>query len=128
MNLESVRSLIKNIPDNKKGEVRLESYEATCERLSALEERIGKNVKETIEKEHWPISFIDIEHIVKIKICEALEKQIPKRARIEYGYLGSKSPEAFCAICGGTLGNSYAAKSLKHCSDCGQALDWSESE
>lgn len=56
----------------------------------------------------------------------AVEKQIPKRATIKRGDKHGKVPDVYCSVCGTMLGSGYAPKWLKHCHECGQAIDWSE--
>lgn len=49
-------------------------------------------------------------------IVEALEKQIPKKPKDD-GWL-------YCPVCG----KDVCVEKPKHCSVCGQALDWSDTE
>ena len=55
----------------------------------------------------------------KEKIKIALEKQIPKKIIVEKYDIGGN--DYFCPCC------SEVSKSL-YCSNCGQALDWSDTE
>ena len=69
----------------------------------------GLNIKGTPE-------LLEQAKQIENTIIEALEKQIPKkRADGWYG----KNTE--CPIC-------HIVASNKHCPNCGQALDWSDSE
>lgn len=77
--------------------------------------------------------FLDIEKVVKngfeqameqyksitgVTLKEAAEKQMPKKPNIPWD---TQKPQ--CPICqAGFLGKQ------KHCSECGQAIDWSETE
>ena len=61
---------------------------------------------------------------------EALEKQIPKR--IKKKDIGSEIEEVYCPCCGKYYGdkikhNSYLFWTPQHC-ECGQALDWRDTE
>ena len=67
---------------------------------------------------------------------EALEKQIPQKPIIKtHKYIGSDDDfvdEYFCPVCKTLIINKdtngfYAGRKQKHC-DCGQALDWSDTE
>ena len=54
----------------------------------------------------------------------AIEKQIPKKPKVifdEYSYFE-------CGNCGEAIYCSDELKSHKYCLNCGQALDWGESE
>lgn len=55
----------------------------------------------------------------KIALTSALEKQIPKKIIVEKYDIGGN--DYFCPCC------SEASKGL-YCSNCGQALDWSDTE
>lgn len=62
---------------------------------------------------------------------EALEKQIPKKPQIkEFPDEDEESGDRYlwtfyiCPVCGEHIGLRYN----KFCSNCGQALDWSDSE
>lgn len=67
---------------------------------------------------------------------EALEKQIPKKPVIKtHKYIGSDDDfvnKYHCPVCNALMINEdtngfYAGRKQKHC-DCGQALDWSDTE
>lgn len=56
---------------------------------------------------------------------EAMGRQIPKKPKLEYiDYLDVDTKITHCPSCG----NSYVDETEKYCSDCGQALDWSDEE
>ena len=66
----------------------------------------------------------------------ALEKQIPKKPVIKtHKYIGSDDDfvnKYHCPVCKALMINEdtngfYAGRKQKHC-DCGQALDWSDTE
>ena len=81
-------------------------------------------IKEAIEaiKSNKPTSGYTV-------LCEsldiavsALEKQIPKKLRVEVDNRhGVRSLYYFCPSC-----NSFRMESRKYCSNCGQSLDWEE--
>lgn len=50
---------------------------------------------------------------------EALEKQVPKKPICEYD-------DEFTCPCCGTTTEDYDVTTLKYCSECGQKLDWEE--
>ena len=60
-----------------------------------------------------------------IKLCKsALEKQIPKKPKVifdEYSYFE-------CWNCGEAIYCSDELKTHRYCLNCGQALDWGDSE
>ena len=60
-----------------------------------------------------------------VKECrEAVEKQKPKKPKeldTEYGYF-------ICGNCGGAIACTDDFKSHKYCLNCGQAIQWKESE
>ena len=60
---------------------------------------------------------------------EALEKQIPKKVVKDTNYSHGRYTVAKCPTCDGLLGlYSFAERSFKCCIECGQALDWGDSE
>ena len=61
------------------------------------------------------------------KVSEALSKQIPMKVNREKELFYNQW--AYCPICNNKMMN-WASKSLcdKYCSNCGQALDWSEDD
>ena len=72
---------------------------------------------------------IDVIDKASLLACEALEKQIPKKPkRLDHWFL--------CPTCYDKYGFSYdilvGMRGLKtgecHCLNCGQAIDWSETE
>ncbi len=77
------------------------------------------------------------EHLEICKLAKAaLEKQIPKKPVIKiHKYIGSDDDFAnkyHCPVCNALIINEdtnsfYAGRKQKHC-DCGQALDWSDTE
>jgi hypothetical protein len=73
-------------------------------------DRIKKNVP--LHEDSWTDE--DKEHI--ITIMEALEKQIPKKPKNREG-----TTYFYCPHCDSNNINEY-------CGDCGQALDWSDTE
>lgn len=63
-----------------------------------------------------------------MKECrKALEKQIPKKPAVFDDYSQGRYTVAFCPNCKKILGLLNMAKIDEHC-DCGQALDWSDTE
>ena len=59
----------------------------------------------------------------------ALEKQILKKPIKDTNYSHGRYTVAKCPTCDGLLGlYSFAEKSFKCCCECGQALDWGDSE
>lgn len=67
----------------------------------------------------------------------ALEKQIPKKPVIKtHKYIGSDDDfvnKYHCPVCNSLMINEdtngfYAGRIQKYCDDCGQALDWRETE
>lgn len=56
----------------------------------------------------------------------ALEKQIPKKPIIDTNYSGGRYTVGICPNCKKLIGLLRFAKDFKCCSECGQALDWSE--
>jgi hypothetical protein len=76
----------------------------------------------------------------QLEICkmakQALEKRIPKKPVIKtHKYIGSDDDfvnRYHCPVCNALIINEdtngfYAGRKQKHC-DCGQALDWSDTE
>lgn len=58
----------------------------------------------------------------------ALEKQIPKRVEL-YKHNGDFKWENYpCPCCGEMLGLEVDKRYVKFCPNCGQALDWSDTE
>ena len=53
----------------------------------------------------------------------ALEKQIPKKVEIY-----DDDCRADCPVCGREFENNVNDWGCQHCQDCGQALDWGDSE
>ena len=65
----------------------------------------------------------DLENIV----IQALEKQIPKK------YVDGRYPWAICPTCGGSINTEIVQEHIQncetsYCEQCGQAIDWSETE
>lgn len=61
-------------------------------------------------------------------ITECVQKQIPKKPKIEYCENRIKSEQIvyICPVCGDDFNdNEYE---LDYCWNCGQAIDWSEGE
>lgn len=69
-------------------------------------------IKRNVNPKFWNAE--DIEHYNNI--VNAIEKQIPKKPKND-GWL-------YCPICG----KDVCVEKPKHCSDCGQAIDWSDVE
>lgn len=82
------------------------------------------DVKRSIEKlEHDMRGYnVDVHDYVTVEelvtAIQCIEKQIPEKPRIE----DMSSFKAYCPICEGRLLPS------KWCSQCGQAIDWSDEE
>ena len=58
----------------------------------------------------------------------AFEKQIPRRAKL-YKHNGDFKWENYpCPYCGEMLGLEINKRYVKFCPNCGQALDWGDSE
>lgn len=74
----------------------------------------GKDGKATILNEDYVIYCADEETFEKVK--KAVEKQEPKKPKAREG-----TTYSFCPCCGSN--NLY-----EYCGDCGQALDWSDTE
>ena len=59
----------------------------------------------------------------------AIEKQIPKKP---YKVKEHKQNDYYCVVCNRYLGDEmelkYACLQPKYCENCGQALDWSDTE
>lgn len=99
-------------------------------RLKTEEQRYGKEfVKEYFDDIDFAISALkEIQHyreIGTVEECrEAVEKQKPKKPKeldTEYGYF-------ICGNCGGAIACTDDFKSHKYCLNCGQSIDWEESE
>ena len=56
-------------------------------------------------------------------IKSALERQIPKKVEVY-----DDDCRADCPVCGYTFENNVNDWGCKYCQDCGQALDWSDTE
>lgn len=74
----------------------------------------------------YPINYAEA---IEVAIG-ALEKQIPKR--VKKTDIGSEIEAVYCPCCGKYYGdkikhNSYLFWTPQHC-DCGQALDWRDTE
>ena len=82
-----------------------------------------KNQKENLSVAYRIIS--DYESIGTVEECrEAVEKQKPKKPKeldTEYEYF-------ICGNCGGAIACTDDFKSHKYCLNCGQAINWEESE
>ena len=93
------------------------------------------------------IDFIDNEVQIDVRYCsiqqidktrevfsfakEALEKQIPKKPYyFGDGYANGMLvyDEARCPVCEGDFEEGMTNWGCKFCPDCGQALDWSDTE
>ena len=66
-----------------------------------------------------------------LSVKSALEKQIPKKPTLKiFADVDEETGKNFypryylCSVCGGLIG----AKHNRHCSSCGQALDWSDTK
>lgn len=92
--------------------------------------------EEAVEKIKWIMQ--NKSHTKELcDICiEALEKQIPKKPIVKtHKYIGSDddfTDKYYCPVCNALIINEdtngfYAGRKQKHC-DCGQALDWSDTE
>lgn len=55
----------------------------------------------------------------------ALEKQIPKKVKVEQF---NRYNLYYCPICDGCIGDSLGYIAYGFCSGCGQRLDWSDTE
>ena len=61
-----------------------------------------------------------------IKLCKnALEKQIPKKPKLMENPLINSKYWFYCPNCNASR---HTDIKVKHCSFCGQALDWSDTE
>lgn len=77
--------------------------------------------------------FYDWEEMLEVRdiAINALEKQIPKKPIKSEKFLRSKHTVkvAVCPNCNSSLGLcNYAKTTFKYCGDCGQTLDWGETE
>lgn len=61
------------------------------------------------------------EEFIEIAV-EALEKQIPKKPKINLHGTTDYNTKCTCPSCGGFVCTD------KYCRNCGQALDWSDTE
>lgn len=79
-----------------------------------------ESLKEIKYQENMRSKGIDyqVNNLVVAKIVESLEKQIPKKPLPYKGFDGK------CVCCGVI----FLDRSTKHCGNCGQALDWRDSE
>ncbi len=59
---------------------------------------------------------------------EAIEKQIPKKAVVDKAYSHGRYIVGICPNCKKVLGLLNFAKDYKCCPECGQAIDWSDTE
>ena len=82
----------------------------TPQEAKELVEQCGLNVNSTLH-----------EDCLKI-IVSALEKQIPKKPNISLKGTTGWNTKCHCPICRAFVSNG------KYCSECGQALDWSDTE
>lgn len=70
----------------------------------------------------------EIDAVDFILALNALDKQIPKRVEL-YKHNGDFKWENYpCPCCGEMLGLEVNKRYVKFCPNCGQALDWSDSE
>lgn len=88
--------------------------QGTTEQEKTLTLVFGKDGKATILNEDYVIYCADEETFEKVK--KAVEKQEPKKPKAREG-----TTYSFCPCCGSN--NLY-----EYCGDCGQALDWSDTE
>lgn len=56
------------------------------------------------------------------------KKQIPKKPIIDTNYSGGRYTVGICPNCKKLIGLLHFAKVFKYCSECGQAIDWSDEE
>lgn len=80
-----------------------------------------------------PIVFeSDNESLALMEAIEALEKQIPKKPKIDRVTFLGDFDELRCPICNNCLiqrtefGDYFEGSKCAYCEDCGQAIDWSE--
>ena len=58
-----------------------------------------------------------------IAVLHALDKQIPKKPKHVRGFGKHSTAIGTCPICGGGNNSEYP-----YCGECGQALDWGDTE
>lgn len=98
-------------------------------KLSAQTVRDNIAILEEVKEPDDAGYYLQLEH--EKFVLECIEKQIPKKVKIqvfdEFDET-TKTPYKMkfqnCSICGGVIG----LKSHKFCPNCGQALDWSDTE
>ena len=74
-----------------------------------------------IEEDGYILRCADEEIYEKVK--EAFEKQIPKKATKRQCVPNGWLTYGHCPNC-----DSFTRNTLKYCGNCGQALDWSDTE
>ena len=90
-----------------------------CQNAIGVIKACGLNIKGSAEL------LEDVKQIENT-IIEALEKQIPKKVEL-YKHCGEYKWENYpCPYCGEMLGLEVNKRYVKFCPNCGQALDWSD--
>ncbi len=89
-------------------------------KLSAQTVRDNIAIMEECEEPDDAGYYFQLEHEKFVLAC--IEKQIPKKVNISLKGTTGWNTKCHCANCRAFISNG------KYCSECGQALDWSDTE
>ena len=122
MNIDNIRKIINKLPDVESDKTVYLSRVKTKERIRKIISKMRAKIIKKCEAEHWTISPDEVERVLDEMILNALEKQIPKKPKLDLSNPYCYIPDRFmCPEC-----KTICSPRPPYCGGCGQSLDWSE--